>query len=168
MSTGRWTDDRQMIWMCKYFCNQHIWLILNVWTVKKGFFASTLVTRTRQSTCSAARGSRFSIDCAALLFRVVMAAANGVSPFLSRSVRSRLGCDSKREIITACWFSIAMWTGVFESMSCKSNRKLYTQYIVSSLKSKSHYQKAFVTICDIISKSLTDLSFISCTCWKKV
>ena len=68
-------------------------------------------------TCSAAVGSLLSIDCAALLFRVVMAQANGVQLLLSRSVRSRLGWDSSSEMITVCWFSMAMWIGVLPSAS---------------------------------------------------
>ena len=68
-------------------------------------------------TCSAAVGSRVSIAWAALLFLVVMAAAKGVNPFLSLKVRSILGWASRREIITACWFSMAIWTGVLPSMS---------------------------------------------------
>jgi hypothetical protein len=68
-------------------------------------------------TCSAALGSRFRIAWAALLFLVVIAAAKGVKPALSLMVRSRPGCANRREIITACWFSMAIWIGAFPSAS---------------------------------------------------
>jgi len=71
----------------------------------------------RQFTCSAASGSRARISSAALLFFVVMATANGVSPCLSWSERLMEGCDMSREMIMWCWFSMAMCRAVFPSAS---------------------------------------------------
>ena len=54
------------------------------------------------STCSHAVGSLSKMACAALLFLVVMAIANGDNPCLSLRVRSRPGCDMSSEMMTAC------------------------------------------------------------------
>jgi len=50
-------------------------------------------------TCSAAVGSLSSIACAALLFLMVIAAANGVAPALSLIVRLSAGWDSNSEMM---------------------------------------------------------------------
>lgn len=68
-------------------------------------------------TCSAATGSLSSIDWAALLFLNVRAVAKGLSPILSRRLKSMLGTQSSSDIIPECWFSIATWIGVFPSAS---------------------------------------------------
>ena len=70
-------------------------------------------------TCSAAVGSLSRIAWAALLFLVSIAAANGVNPCLSFKVKSSPGCDMSSEMITWCWFSMAIWMGVLPSASCK-------------------------------------------------
>ena len=60
--------------------------------------------------------------CAALLFLVAMAAANGVIPLASLRLRERPGCDMMRAMINACWFSMATWRGVLPSTSWTGQR----------------------------------------------
>ena len=100
------------------------------------------------TTCSAALGSRFRIACAALLFFVVIAAAKGVNPALSLRVRSSPGWASKREIITACWFSIAIWIGVFPSASYKTSPRWKLWFVRDSLASE------IGTMCALLEKLL--------------
>ena len=78
----------------------------------------------RQLTCSQAVGSRSRMACAALLFLVDMAIANGDMPCLSLTVRSRRGCDMRREMMMACWFMIAWWIGALPSASCNNNKSV--------------------------------------------
>lgn len=62
-------------------------------------------------------GNRSKIDCAALLFLTVRAVAKGLRPDLSRRLRSMAGTQSNKEMISECWFSIAMCKGVLFSVS---------------------------------------------------
>ena len=72
-------------------------------------------------TCSAAVGILSSIACAALWLRTVRAVAKGVRPTRFRRERSMLGWPSNKEMISACWFWMAMWRDVFSSLSCKNH-----------------------------------------------
>jgi len=88
-----------------YFTYPHNQASILEWKAQKG------------QTCSAAVGSLSNIACAARLFLTVIAAANGVAPSLSLTVRFNAGWERRSEMIAWCWFSIAMCNGIFPSTS---------------------------------------------------
>ena len=99
----------------------------------------------REFTCSAASGSRARISSAALLFFVVMATANGVSPCLSWSERLMEGWDMSREMIMWCWFSMAMCRAVFPSASYSMTQHYTTHAQRLRLSNVITYIHHFIT-----------------------
>ena len=85
--------------------------------MKKKIHIENLTFISNTITCSAHWGARSSMAWAALLFRVAMAAANGVTPCRSKVIRSMLGSESKSEMIPWCWFSMAMCSADLPSAS---------------------------------------------------
>ncbi len=80
-----------------------------------GFHSDEMTMESTETTC----GSMSSIFCAALLFLLFMATANGERPALSLAVRSRRPRQefSRRSIRGPCAFSMEMCRGVLPSAS---------------------------------------------------